>query len=92
MRTQPHDETQRSPKSNCLQPNGYQATSILSKMAAEEPLKIVLRFSFGERFSHFERLHMLVQRSGLIMERNVNDQGLISYLNDQEYGLGLKPV
>ena len=38
-------------------------------MAAEETLKIVLRFSFGERFSRFERLY----KSGAALKRFVED-------------------
>ena len=64
------DDTPRSPRSNWLQPTGYhQATSILTKMAAEETLKIVLRFSFGERFSRFERLYKIMAGAALMLNQ-----------------------
>ena len=50
-------------------------------MAVEEILKI----AFEERFSRFERLSKSGAAPLLIKEPNVNDQGFISYVDDQEY-------
>ena len=58
-----------------LQPTGYQATSILIKMAAEEPLYPHL----GRDFLVLNDCISPVQRSCLIKEPNVNDRGFISY-------------
>ena len=49
-----------------LLPTGYQAPSMLTKMAADETSKVVLRFSFEERFSRFERLY----NSGAVLMLN----------------------
>ena len=57
---------------------GYQAPSILTKRRYLDP-------HWGRDFLVLNDYISLVQRSCLIKEPNVNDQGSISYLNDQEY-------
>ena len=61
-------------------------TAVLSKKNLQIlDLQWLASMHLGRDFLLLNDCVSLVQRSCLIKEPNVNDQGFISYLNDQEY-------